>query len=122
MVEARDKIEGGSFALRGGEASMAEESQVHQKEMALMETVIALLGSRLELLNCRIAALKVEEKPDSKGDARGSRNLIRQGLIARGLSIRSGHILSDSRRRGRTLLPLHPYNESSCEAAFQPPP
>jgi predicted DNA-binding protein (UPF0251 family) len=63
------RIEGGSFALRGGEASMAEESQGHQKEMSLMETEIALLGSRLELLSSRIAALKTEEKPDSKGDA-----------------------------------------------------
>ena len=37
------RIERGNFALQGGEASMAEEYQVHQKEMALMETLLPFI-------------------------------------------------------------------------------
>ena len=59
------RIEGGSFALRGEEASATTESQEHKKEMSLMEREIALLGSRLEHLSSRVAALKREEMTDS---------------------------------------------------------
>ena len=59
------RIEGGSFALRGEEASTAADSQEHHKEMALMEREIALLGSRLEHLSSREASLKGEEMTDS---------------------------------------------------------
>ena len=59
------RIEGGSFALRGEEASTTAESQEHHKEMALMEREIALLGSRLEHLSSRVASLKGEEMTDS---------------------------------------------------------
>lgn len=56
------RIEGGSFALRGEEGSTTADSQEHQKEMALMEREIALLGSRLEHLSSRVATLKSEVK------------------------------------------------------------
>jgi len=59
------RIEGGSFALRGEEASTTADSQEHHKEMALMEREIALLGSRLEHLSSRVASLKGEEMTDS---------------------------------------------------------
>lgn len=59
------RIEGGSFALRGEEASTTADSQEHHKEMALMEREIALLGSRLEHLSSRVASLKGEEMADS---------------------------------------------------------
>ena len=59
------RIEGGSFALRGEEASTTGESQEHLKEMALMEREIALLGARLEHLSSRVASLKGEEMADS---------------------------------------------------------
>ena len=59
------RIEGGSFALRGEEASTTADSQEHLKEMALMEREIALLGSRLEHLSSRVASLKGEEMADS---------------------------------------------------------
>lgn len=62
------RIEGGSFALRGEEASNTTESHEQQKEMALMEREIALLGSRLEHLSSRVATLKGEEMTDS-GDS-----------------------------------------------------
>lgn len=59
------RIEGGSFALRGEEASTTADSHEHHKEMALMEREIALLGSRLEYLSRRVASLKGEEMTDS---------------------------------------------------------
>lgn len=59
------RIEGGSFALRGEEASTTADSHEHHKEMALMEREIALLGSRLEHLSRRVASLKGEEMTDS---------------------------------------------------------
>lgn len=59
------RIEGGSFALRGEEASTTADSQEHHTEMALMEREIALLGSRLEHLSSRVASLKGEEMADS---------------------------------------------------------
>ena len=59
------RIEGGSFALRGEEASTTADSQEHHTEMALMEREIALLGSRLEHLSSRVASLKGEEMTDS---------------------------------------------------------
>ena len=59
------RIEGGSFALRGEEASTTADSQEHHTEMALMEREIALLGSRLEHLSGRVAPLKGEEMADS---------------------------------------------------------
>ena len=59
------RIEGGSFALRGEEASTTADSQEHHTEMALMEREIALLGSRLEHLSSRVASLNGEEMADS---------------------------------------------------------
>lgn len=59
------RIEGGSFALRGEEASTTGESQEHLKEMALMEREIALLGARLEHLSSRVASLKGKDMADS---------------------------------------------------------
>ena len=59
------RIEGGSFALRGEEASTTADSQEHHKEMAPMVREIALLGSRLEHLSSRVASLKGEEMTDS---------------------------------------------------------
>jgi uncharacterized protein len=52
------RIEGGSFALRGGDGSgvMAEQSSQH--EMQLMERELALLRSRLEHLSSKLADLK----------------------------------------------------------------
>lgn len=55
------RIEGGSFALRGGETGSATEPQEHQKEMTLMERESALIGLRMEHLNSRIDALKNEK-------------------------------------------------------------
>jgi predicted DNA-binding protein (UPF0251 family) len=63
------RIEGGSFALRGEEASMAVESQEHQKEMTLMEREIALLGSRLEYLSSKLEALKGEKVAETNRKA-----------------------------------------------------
>lgn len=60
------RIEGGSFALRGEEASTIAEPREHQKEMALMEREIALLQSRLEHLSSRVATLKGEEMNDCR--------------------------------------------------------
>ena len=55
------RIEGGSFALRGGEAGSATEPQEHQKEMTLMEREAKLIGLRMEHLKSRIDALKNEK-------------------------------------------------------------
>ena len=60
------RIEGGSFALRGGDGSEVMEEQPRQHEMQLMERELALLQSRLEYLSAKIVALKGTEKADSK--------------------------------------------------------
>ena len=60
------RIEGGSFALRGGDGSEMMEEQSSQHEMQLMERELALLQSRLEYLSAKIVALKGTEKADSK--------------------------------------------------------
>jgi len=60
------RIEGGSFALRGGDGSQVMEEQSSQHEMQLMERELALLQSRLEYLSAKIVALKGTEKADSK--------------------------------------------------------
>jgi len=52
------RIEGGSFALRGGEGSSDMEDQGRQKDMELMERELELLQSRLEHLGSRLAGLK----------------------------------------------------------------
>jgi predicted DNA-binding protein (UPF0251 family) len=67
------RIEGGSFALRGGEGSSDMEDQSRQREMELMERELALLRSRLEHLGARLAAAKGLDKTNS--DARSGIDL-----------------------------------------------
>lgn len=52
------RIEGGSFALRGGEGSPDLEDQGRQREMELMERELEHLRSRLEHLGAKLAGLK----------------------------------------------------------------
>lgn len=52
------RIEGGSFALRGGEGSPDLEDQSRQREMELMERELEHLRSRLEHLGAKLAGLK----------------------------------------------------------------
>ena len=59
-------IEGGSFALRGGEALKEEDQVARQQEVALMERELLQLRSRLEYLNSKVAALKDKEKEELK--------------------------------------------------------
>ena len=56
------RIEGGSFALRGGDGSEMMEEQSSQHEMQLMERELALLRSRLEHLSSKLADLKGSDK------------------------------------------------------------
>jgi uncharacterized protein len=56
------RIEGGSFALRGGDGSKVMEEQSNQHEMQLMERELALLRSRLEHLSSKLAASKGLDK------------------------------------------------------------
>jgi len=62
------RIEGGSFALRGGDGSEVMEELSSQHEMQLMERELLHLRPRLEYLSARIAELKSTEKTDSKVD------------------------------------------------------
>lgn len=55
-------IEGGSFALRGGEGGKEMEGQAQQHEIQLMERELALLQSRMERLGCRLADSKGSDK------------------------------------------------------------
>jgi predicted DNA-binding protein (UPF0251 family) len=59
------RIEGGSFALRGGEASPDKEEQGQEREMELMERELGHLRSRLEYLCSRIATFKGMETANS---------------------------------------------------------
>jgi predicted DNA-binding protein (UPF0251 family) len=56
------RIEGGSFALRGGEGSKDMEGQAQEHDMQLMERELALLRSRLEHLDSKLAGLKGSDK------------------------------------------------------------
>jgi predicted DNA-binding protein (UPF0251 family) len=67
------RIEGGSFALRGGEGSPDMEDQGRQRDMELMERELAHLRSRLEHLGARLAAAKGLDKTNS--DARSGIDL-----------------------------------------------
>jgi uncharacterized protein len=64
------RIEGGSFALRGGEGSKDMEGQAQEHDMQLMERELALLRSRLEHLDSKLAGLKGSDKTnlDSRKD------------------------------------------------------
>lgn len=59
------RIEGGSFALRGGEGSPDLEDQGRQSEMELMERELTHLRSRLEHLSAKLAASKGLDKTNS---------------------------------------------------------
>ena len=59
------RIEGGSFALRGGEGSSDKEEQGRQREMELMERELGHLRSRLEYLSSKISTLREGEETNS---------------------------------------------------------
>ncbi len=59
------RIEGGSFALRGGEGSPDIEDPGRQRDMELMERELEHLRSRLEHLATKIAASKGLDKTNS---------------------------------------------------------
>ena len=59
------RIEGGSFALRGGDGSKDMEGQAQEHDMQLMERELALLRSRLEHLDSKLAGLKGSDKTNS---------------------------------------------------------
>jgi predicted DNA-binding protein (UPF0251 family) len=63
------RIEGGSFALRGGEGSPDTEDLSRQRDLELMERELEHLRSRREYLSSRIAALKGAGIPDSSEKA-----------------------------------------------------
>jgi len=61
------RIEGGSFALRGGgEGSKDMEGQAQEHDIQLMERELALLRSRLEHLDSKLAGLKGSEETNSE--------------------------------------------------------
>jgi hypothetical protein len=61
------RIEGGSYVLRGGaEGSSDMEELARQHDIQIMERELLHLGSRLEYLSSKIAALKGTEKADPK--------------------------------------------------------
>ncbi len=59
------RIEGGSFALRGGEGSPDKEKQGREREMELMERELGHLRSRLEYLSSKITTFKEGEETNS---------------------------------------------------------
>jgi len=59
------RIEGGSFALRGGEGSPDTEDPAKERDLQLMEREIEHLRSRLEHLITKIDALKGSDKANS---------------------------------------------------------
>ncbi len=59
------RIEGGSFALRGGEGSPDKEELGREREMELMERELGHLRSRLEYLCSRITTFKEMEMANS---------------------------------------------------------
>ncbi len=58
------RIEGGSYALRGGKGSKGIEEQARQHEIEIMERELALTRLRLESLGSKIAGLKGLDKTD----------------------------------------------------------
>ena len=58
------RIEGGSFVLRGSEASQESDGQDRRNDMLLIEREQELLLSRQEYLAARLASLRTEEKAD----------------------------------------------------------
>lgn len=58
------RIEGGSFVLRGGEATKDEEELARNQEVSLMERELLQLRSRLEYLSAKVATLKSAEKEE----------------------------------------------------------
>ncbi len=63
------RIEGGSYALRGGEGSKDMEEQAHQHDAELMERELLHLRSRLEYLSEKVAAINRGKKDDSEAKA-----------------------------------------------------
>ncbi len=59
------RIEGGSFALRGGDGTKDMEGPAQEHDMQLMERELALLRSRLEHLDSKLAGLKRSDKTNS---------------------------------------------------------
>ena len=59
------RIEGGSFALRGGEGSPDKEELGREREMELMERELGHLRSRLDDLVSKIAEFKGLDKTNS---------------------------------------------------------
>lgn len=60
------RIEGGSYALRGGEGSKDIEEQASQHEIEIMERELALTRLRLERLGSKLAGLKGSDNFFSK--------------------------------------------------------
>ncbi len=58
------RIGGGSYVLRGGEDSKEMEEQASRHEIEIMERELALLQSRLERLGSKLAGLKRSDKTD----------------------------------------------------------
>lgn len=56
------RIEGGSFVLRGADASKDGEEQSRNQEVSLMERELQQLRSRIEYLSAKVNALKNTEK------------------------------------------------------------
>jgi uncharacterized protein len=59
------RIEGGSYALRGGECSKEVDEQSSQQEAELMERELLHLRSRLEYLSEKVAEINRRKKYDS---------------------------------------------------------
>jgi predicted DNA-binding protein (UPF0251 family) len=56
------RIEGGSFVLRGEEATKDEDELARNQEVSLMERELLQLKSRIEYLSAKVATLKSAEK------------------------------------------------------------
>ena len=63
------RIEGGSYALRGGDASKDLEEQSSRHEAELMERELLHLSSRLEYLSEKVAEINRRKKYDSEEKA-----------------------------------------------------
>jgi len=59
------RIEGGSYALRGGEGSKDMVEQARQHDIKLMERELELLRSRLERLGSKLAGLKGSDETNT---------------------------------------------------------
>lgn len=64
------RIEGGSYALRGGEEIQQEQAadEPRKKELALMDLEISHLQSRLESLRARMSVLRATDAQDARAE------------------------------------------------------